>query len=164
MAERQPLLDELDAARGAFLEALDAVDAELVTAPGVVGDWSVRDLVVHVAAWSDHGADALALAVSGRGAEFAYSRDDTDAMNECFAAEARAVSPSQALDREDAAFGRFRAAVAALEPGMLAHRLGNGDTVEEVIRYDGPDHYAEHTQHVREWFGADDEGEHLVEG
>ena len=33
--------------------------------------------------------------------------------------------------------------------------LGNGDTVEAVIRYDGADHYAEHTAHLRAWFGAD---------
>ncbi len=55
----------------AFLEALGAVDADLVTMPGVMEDWSVRDIVVHVAAWSEHAANALELAESGRGDEFA---------------------------------------------------------------------------------------------
>jgi hypothetical protein len=25
-----------------------------------------------------------------------------------------------------------------------------------VIRYDGADHYAEHTEHIRAWFAVDD--------
>lgn len=151
------LLDELDAARASFHEALAEVDAALVTVPGVVGDWSVRDLVVHVAAWCEHGAGAIDLAVAGRGAEFAYSRDETDAMNERILAEGRALSPAAALAREEAAFSAFRERVAGAAAGLRAQRLGNGDTVEAVIRYDGPEHYAEHTAHLRAWFGDDED-------
>jgi hypothetical protein len=151
------LVAALDEARGAFLDALGDVDADLVTVPGVMEEWSVRDLVVHVAAWCEHGSDALELAASGRGDEFAYSSGDTDAMNERILTEARSVSPADALEREEAAFGRLRRGVAELDPALLRLRLGNGDTVEEVIRYDGPDHYAEHTEHLRAWFGAGDE-------
>ena len=160
MAETAGLVVELEGARDAFHEALADVDADLVTVPGVVGDWSVRDLVVHVAAWSEHAVAALALASAGRGAEFAYSTDDTDSMNADILAAGRALSPRQALEREDAAFAAFRDAVRALDPGLLGERLGNGDSVEDVIRYDGPDHYAEHTEHLRAWFGEDppDEG------
>lgn len=147
------LLEELDAGRDAFLEALSDVDAALVTVSGVVDDWSVRDLVVHVAAWNEHGSSALELAAAGRGQEFAYARDQTDAMNEGFLAEAQATSPMDALRREAESFDAFRARIAALPPSLFAERLGNGDTVEAVIRYDGPEHYAEHTEHLRSWFG-----------
>jgi hypothetical protein len=153
----EDLLAALDAARDDFLEALGAVDADLVTVPGVMGDWSVRDLVVHVAAWAEHAAAALDLAASGRGAQFAYSTDETDAMNERILAEGRSTSPVAALAREDDAFAGVRRRVEGLDPAMLDLRLGNGDTVEQVIRYDGPDHYAEHTAHLRAWFGTDDE-------
>lgn len=153
------LLRELDAARDAFHRALAEVDVELVTVPGVVGEWSVRDLVVHVAAWCEHGAEALVLAAEGRGDDFAYSRDDTDAMNERFAAEGRATSPAAALEREEAALTRLRDRLAHLDPALLELRLGNGDTVRAVIRYDGPDHYAEHTAHLHSWFGPDEAGE-----
>lgn len=154
MAELEVLLRALDAARDDFHDALAAVDAELVTAPGVVGHWSVRDLVVHVAAWNEHGTAALELATSGRGDDFAYSTADTDAENDRIEAEALRTSPSEALAREERAFGEFRAAIVALDPALLGHRLGNGDSVEAVIRYDGADHYAEHTDHIRAWFGA----------
>jgi hypothetical protein len=149
------LLGRLDAEREAFLDALAAVDAGLVTAPGVLDDWSVRDLVVHVAAWAEHATDALTLVTTGRSNEFAYSTADTDAMNERILAAARETDPADALAREEAAFSALRDAVATLDPGLLGTTLGNGDTVEEVIRYDGPDHYAEHTAHLRAWFADD---------
>lgn len=150
------LVGDLDAARQAFLDALADVDEDLVTVPGVMEDWSVRDLVVHVAAWAEHGADAVALAAAGRGDEFAYSTGDTDAMNARILEEGRSVAPAEALAREDAAFMRFRGLVDDLDPSLLPHRLGNGDTVEEVVRYDGPDHYAEHTAHLRAWFAPEE--------
>lgn len=155
MAEE--LLERLDASRGAFLDALEAVDADLVTVPGVMEDWSVRDIVVHVAAWAEHATNALDLAVSGRGFEFAYSTGETDAMNVHILEEARRTSPSAALEREEAAFSALRARVASLDPALLPLRLGNGDTVAEVIAYDGPDHYAEHTEHLRAWFSPDED-------
>ena len=157
MADRESLLSDLDAAHEAFLDALSEVDADLVTTPGVMDDWSVRDIVVHVAAWSEHGTRALELATSGRGDEFAYSTGDTDAMNVRILADARSTAPSAALEREAVSFAAFRDAIAKLDPALLGLALGNGDTVEAVIRYDGPDHYAEHTGPLRDWFGADDQ-------
>jgi mycothiol maleylpyruvate isomerase-like protein len=151
------LLAELEAERAAFVEVLESVDLELVTAPGVVDDWSVRDLVVHVAFWSEHATEALALAAAGRGAEFAYAKRDTDRMNADLLTESRRTSPPAAVDREDRAYEAFARSVAALEPAFLGLRLGNGDTVEEIIRYDGPDHYREHTDHLRAWFGEEEE-------
>ncbi|HSK94610.1 MAG TPA: maleylpyruvate isomerase N-terminal domain-containing protein [Candidatus Angelobacter sp.] len=153
----EQLLEALDAAREDFLDALAAVDADLVTVPGVVEDWSVRDVVVHVAAWADHASAALDLATGGRGDAFDYDDTQTDAMNERILAEGRAVAPAAALAREEESFAAFRDRVARLDPGLLELRLGNGDIVEEVIRYDGPDHYAEHTAHLRSWFAADDD-------
>ena len=155
MADRDALLAELDAAHAAFHELLARVDVELVAVPGVMEDWSVRDIVHHLAVWCDHGSEALGLAASGRGAEFAYSTGDTDAMNERFLAEGRGVSPNEALRREERAFAGFRERIAGLDPALVGQRLGNGDTVEEVIVYDGPEHYTEHTEHLRAWFGED---------
>jgi hypothetical protein len=153
----EALLERLDASRQDFLDALEAVDADLVTVPGVMEDWSVRDIVVHVAAWCEHAAHALELAVAGRAEEFAYSTAQTDAMNVRILEEARRTSPSAALEREEAAFSAFRDRVVGLDPALLPLRLGNGDTVAEVIAYDGPDHYAEHTEHLRAWFAPDED-------
>jgi len=153
----EPLFRQLEASRQDFIDALEAVDADLVTVPGVMADWSVRDIVVHVAAWCEHAVNALDLAVAGHGDEFVYSTGETDTMNARILEVARRTAPSAALEREDAAFTAFRERLAALDPVLLELQLGNGDTLDEVVRYDGADHYAEHTAHLRAWFGQDED-------
>ncbi|HYI68073.1 MAG TPA: maleylpyruvate isomerase N-terminal domain-containing protein [Candidatus Limnocylindrales bacterium] len=159
MSRIEALLAELTTEHDAFVTALEAVDVDLVTAPGVVEDWSVRDLIVHVAFWAEHATTALRLAADARGDEFAYDTAQTDAMNARLLKESQHVAPSAAVDREERAYDDLHAAVSALDPALLDVRLGNGDTVAEVIGYDGPEHYREHTAHLRAWFRDDDEGE-----
>ena len=151
------LLSELDAARGRFIAALADVEPDLFTVPGLMETWSARDLVEHVAFWSDHGADALELAVSGRGDEFDYDPSRTDAMNAATLAHASSLTRAQVTEHEQLAFERFHRALGVLAPDVLGLVLGNGDTVERVIRYDGPDHYDEHTEHLRAWFTGQQE-------
>jgi len=155
---RDALLAELATRRDAFRSALADVPPQLLTVPGLLDAWSARDLVAHVAFWTDHGAAALALAAAGRGAAFDYDRSRTDAMNAEVFAAAAGVSPREASDREAAAYERLQSALEDLDPALLDAELGNGDSVEQVIRYDGPDHYAEHTTHLRAWFGAEGSG------
>jgi hypothetical protein len=156
---RDALLDELGDRRTEFLAALADVDPVLRTTPGLVDALSARDLVVHVAFWSDHAADALVLAAGGRGTEFAYDASQTDAMNARVFADGRELSMDEAMGRDQAAYGRFREALAGITDGLLDLRLGNGDTVEGVIRYDGADHFAEHAGQVRAWFSGAEESE-----
>ena len=149
---RAVLLAELDAARARFIAALGDVEPDLFTVPGLMEAWSARDLVEHVAFWSDHGADALELATSGHGADFAYDSSQTDAMNGRTLARASTMTPATVTEHEQVAFARFRGALAGLASDLLDLVLGNGDTVERVIRYDGAEHYDEHTEHLRAWF------------
>jgi hypothetical protein len=155
MSRIEAVLAELSAEHDAFVTALEAVDVELVTAPGVVEDWSVRDLVVHVAFWTEHATEAIALATSGRAEEFAYDTSQTDAMNARLLEESRKTTPNAAVDREERAYDALVEAISALDPALLDLRLGNGDTVARVIGYDGAEHYREHTAHLRAWFSED---------
>ncbi|MEO8247453.1 MAG: maleylpyruvate isomerase N-terminal domain-containing protein [Chloroflexota bacterium] len=138
----------LAAERADFLAALAALPADATERP-VMEDWSARDLVWHVGFWADHGAHAVELALAGRGAAFDYDTDRTDAMNAAEHERGRAASLADALRREAAAYDRLTIAAARLDDTLLAQRLGNGDTVAEVLAYDGPDHYAEHAAHLR---------------
>ena len=138
---------ELERERAAFIAALDAMPNP--EGRKVVEGWDARDLVIHAAFWSEHAADALELAATGRGAEFAYDNEQTDAMNAATAAATHGTRIADARARERAAYERFRAALASLDEQLLDLQLGNGDAVEDVVRYDGPDHYAEHTAQLR---------------
>jgi hypothetical protein len=141
------LLEELERERSAFLAALAAVPNP--EGRKVIEAWDGRDLVVHVAFWSEHGANALELGATGRGEAFDYDSTQTDAMNAATAAAGHATSLADATAREALAYERFHAALAGLDEELLDLQLGNGDLVEDVVRYDGPDHYAEHAAHLR---------------
>ena len=141
------LVDGLEREHSAFLAALEAVPNP--EGRRVIEAWDGRDLVVHCAFWSEHGANALELASSGRGSAFDYDNAQTDAMNAATAAAGHATSLVDAMSREAGAYRRFRDALAGLDESLLDLQLGNGDLVEDVVRYDGPDHYAEHAAHLR---------------
>jgi hypothetical protein len=143
------LLRDLDDARTAFHRAATEVEAAGLAESKVVEGWNLRDLTAHVAFWCEHGAEALDLARAGRGNEFDYDQRRTDAMNADVTERGRAMDLSAARDWEERAFAALRARLADVPDALLETRLGNGDTVEDVARYDGPDHYAEHAAHLR---------------
>ena len=148
MSRLADLERRLAVARADFLAALAGLPADAAERP-LMEDWTARDLVWHVGFWADHGAHAIELALAGRGAAFDYSTDRTDAMNAAEHVRGQSASMTDALRRETAAFDRLTVAAARLDDTKLDGRLGNGDTVAEVLAYDGPDHYVEHAAHLR---------------
>ena len=107
--------------------------------------------VIHAAFWSEHGADAVELATAGRGASLRL-RHHPDRCHERRRRRQRGRDarrwrrPARARRPPTSASGAPWPSLADDAAGDL--RLGNGDTVEAVIRYDGPDHYAEHAAHL----------------
>jgi hypothetical protein len=148
VTEVPTLAAELAAARDDFLIALKDLPANRRETPIMEG-WTGRDLVWHVAFWTEHGADAVDLVLAGRPEAFGYDTAQTDAMNATEAARGASATLAEAVEREATAMQRLVAALAGLDDAALAIRLGNGDALEDVIRYDGPDHYAEHAAHLR---------------
>ncbi len=51
MKSKQQLLDDLEAARTELLSAIEGLSEEEMVHPGVVGEWSVKDTLAHIAAW-----------------------------------------------------------------------------------------------------------------
>lgn len=154
----QALLAELLHARGSFDEALAAVDPALLTAPGLVGEWSARELIAHMGYWSGHAAEALHHAEQGRLTEFdAGEVASVDERNAIVARVAAETDLSTVRQREQAAFDALVDAMERAEAAWLGERTATGQPLEEILREDGPEHYLEHTADVRAWFTAGDE-------
>jgi hypothetical protein len=147
------LAEELAAARQEFLTALAAVDPALLKTPGMVGEWSAREVVAHMGYWAGHAADAIHYAEEGRLDEF--GQDDpsgVDERNEVVARVARETDMATVEAREEAAFNAFLSRILTTDPEWLSERDPDGDTLDEIIHYDGADHYREHAQDIRAWF------------
>lgn len=49
--EKDEIIDKLEDEREKFLEAIDGLSDEAMQEPGVVGEWSVKDILAHLNAW-----------------------------------------------------------------------------------------------------------------
>jgi hypothetical protein len=155
----QALADDLVAARTEFLEAVADIDPALLTSPGLVGEWSARELVAHMGYWAGHAAEAVHLATEDRLDEFEADAPSVDDRTAVVARVAAETDMPTVRSREELAFDAFRKRILGVDPELLAERDADGDTLEEIILYDGADHYREHAHDIRAWFAAGSEAE-----
>jgi hypothetical protein len=164
MMDRTPdqlraLADELVTARDAFQAALSDVDPQLLTAPGLAGEWSAREVIAHLGYWAGHAAEALHHAAQGRTQEFGEDELDVDERNAVVARVAVSTELATVRQREQAAFDALLTAIQRADPAWLDERVAYGDSLEQVIRDDGSDHYREHALDLRAWFSGADESD-----
>jgi hypothetical protein len=152
----QELLNGLAAARDEFLAAVADIDPALRTTPGLVGDWSARDLLAHVGYWAGHAAESLHRAEQGELSEFGRDDLSVDDRNEVVTRVARETDYATVASREQGAYEAFVARLTAVDPESLDDRDADGDTLEEIIAFDGADHYREHILDIRAWFDGKD--------
>lgn len=147
---------DLVAARDEFTAALADVDPALLTTPGLAGAWSARELLAHIGYWVGHAAEALHHAAEGRTADFGEDELDVDERNAVVARVASETDLATVRKREEAAYQALLEALRDADPAWLEERVSYGDSLEQVLRDDGADHYREHTDDIRSWFsGAD---------
>jgi uncharacterized damage-inducible protein DinB len=142
------LLEENAKARAELLEIIDSIPNERRLEPSIHG-WSVRDIVVNIAAWQDGWGHALELMARGERPRVpGFEDNDIDAFNAMKQQEAAHESWEQSMARLRAARERHEAAVRGLrvldperyEPGKTAHRISN--TAE---------HDHEHIEEIAVW-------------
>jgi uncharacterized protein (TIGR03083 family) len=53
MKDKQELLDDLASARAELLSAIEGLSEQQMVCPDVIGEWSVKDTLAHIAAWDE---------------------------------------------------------------------------------------------------------------
>jgi len=157
LGELEALASELVAARDEFVAAIADVDPQLLTTPGLAGEWSAREVIAHVGYWAGHAAEAMHHAAQGRTADFGEDDMDVDERNAVVARVAAETQLATVRQREQAAFDALLTAIQRADPAWLDERVAYGDSLEQVIRDDGSDHYHEHALDLRAWFTGADE-------
>jgi hypothetical protein len=143
------LISELRDARADVLAALEAVTPESLTTPGLVGEWSGRELIAHLGYWAGHATEVIHAVEGGRADEIGEAEPPVDDVNETVARIARGTDLATVRKREAATIEALIERLAALDPALLAERLPDGATLAEAIREDGADHYREHAADLR---------------
>ena len=144
----ESLVDELTSARDSLFETLAAVTPESMTTPGLLGEWSGRDLIAHLGYWAGHVVEVIHAVEQGRTDDVGAGEPSVDAVNETVARIARSTELATVRRREAASVDALVERLRGLDPALLAERLPDGATLEEGIREDGAVHYREHTDEL----------------
>ena len=130
--------------------AIAHVPHDRVDTPGVVGSWSVKELIGHVATWDREALQALRRYLVDRDAKALVTwPDDIDGFNAREAARKRATDLA-VLRRELAECHRQ---IVELVSGLAGEELEIRE-VKARIRIDTYEHYADHTAQVLRWLEA----------
>lgn len=143
------LAADLIEARDAFHRELGRVDPGSLTTPGLVGDWSGRELVAHVGYWAGHATEIIHAVESGRAEEAGVDEPATDEVNATVARIARDTPMATVAKRETASVDALLERLRVLDPALLEVPLPDGATLLQGIREDGSDHYREHADALR---------------
>jgi uncharacterized damage-inducible protein DinB len=101
------LLSELTAERERFLQAIDGLTEDEMTRPDVVGDWSVKDILGHIASWEEAAAYIVRGIAQGQHPD-TTEYDDEDAWN-----------AQQVARKRDWPLTRIRAELSAARRSLL---------------------------------------------
>jgi hypothetical protein len=156
--DTETLVEELATARDDFHATLAAVAPESMTTPGLIGDWSGRDLVAHLGYWAGHAVETIHAVEEGRAEEVGLDEPPVDEVNETVVRVARGTPAATVLKREASSVEALVERLGRLEPSILSARLPDGGTLLEAVREDGAGHYREHADELRRALGGDPHG------
>ena len=141
---------ELESARAALFEALAAVPVDVRAKPGLVGEWSERELIAHLGYWAGHAVEAIHAAEEGRAGEFGADRLPVEEVNATVARVAQEADLATVRKREAASVAALVERLGRMDPSLLSVSLPHLSlTLEERIREDGAGHYREHAEQLR---------------
>lgn len=143
------LIGDLEAARSELLGLLSSVAPADMTAPGLLGEWSARELIAHLGYWAGNAVEVIHAVEDGRADQVGEGRPPTDEVNDTVARVARQTDLATVRKREAASVEVLLERLRRMDPGLLEVRLPDGATLAEGIREDGPDHYLEHGEQLR---------------
>jgi hypothetical protein len=93
------ILDALEDERENFLEAIDGLSEEALLEPGVVGDWSIKDILFHICMWETELVKLLWQAAQGLPpSSVFFTGDSVDDINAAWTAEGQARTYDQVWD------------------------------------------------------------------
>ena len=142
-------LDQLEQTRAELLAAIEGLDEAALDRKNVVGEWSIKNLLAHIAAWEDWVIQALParLATGATPPELARRLADEDISNAEEVAEREELTPHEQLMELERNRAELLALVRGLDQATLAKQqpwAGWEHTLPEYLLASLRDHEAEH--------------------
>jgi hypothetical protein len=145
--EVERLLRRLDTAWTAFNESYAGLPDVRLLEPGVVADWSVKDVLAHVTTWEDEALKYLPVILGGGRPPRYVTYGGIDAFNAHTREQKRGLSLSDIRRQLDETHRRLIDLVQSTPEDQLTR-----DTrFRRRLRLDTYNHYPQHAEAVRAW-------------
>lgn len=147
---RVQLRQRIETAWEAFRESYAGLTAEDLTRPSVIGEWTVKDVIAHVAIWEEEALAHLpTIAAGGRPPRYAAT-GGIDAFNAREVAGMRDLSLDEVLRHAARTHQRLLAYLDSVPEEQIARET----RFRHRLRLDTYSHYPIHTRAIREWRGG----------
>ncbi|EFH84799.1 ClbS/DfsB family four-helix bundle protein [Ktedonobacter racemifer] len=152
------LLEMMECGYTAFEAFLAPLSEAQLTESGVSGDWSLKDILVHLATWQGRAAQILEAAQRNEQPQLTPSiktDEEVDQFNHATFAANRSRPPVEVKQDFHASYQQILAATEALseedlfDPGHFAWMKGNA--LWTVAKGDTFGHYDEHKPTIEAW-------------
>ena len=147
---RDQLIGRVDGAWREFGLAFQDLSADVLLEPGVIGHWSVKDLMGHVATWEEESLEALGLIMRGEPTPRYLRYGGINSFN------AKRWEEHRDSDLEDTRhrFLTTHARLLGFLRGVPAELFASETRFRRRLRLDTYRHVPEHTSHVLAWRAA----------
>jgi hypothetical protein len=145
---RSELLGRIETRWQALLASYAGLTDARMTAPGVVGAWSIKDIIGHVSVWEEEALAHLPVVLAGRRPpRYSVTHGGINAFNALMTQRNRDLPLRDVLSRRDETHRRLLEFVAGVAEAECA-----GDTrFRRRLRLDTYGHYAVHTRAILRW-------------
>jgi len=145
---KQSLLDTLEKAWQEFNESYHGLSVSQISQPGVIGEWSVKDIVGHITTWEEEALKALALILKGqRLPRYKDLYGGLNAFNALMTEKKRFLSLSEILEQSDLIHQKLVAYIKSSPQEMFTTET----RFRRRIRLDTYGHYPEHSRAILAW-------------
>jgi hypothetical protein len=149
-SRRAEILEQIRTSRQQFADALARVEPERMAESGVNGEWSVKDVLVHIAWWEQHLLRRLRTGRDDLYVDGVDGHEVTDRAN----AEVYAANHERPLAEVRAEYETSYQELLATIEAMPVDELAN-DEVCEAISWDTFKHYPKHREMINTWLDSD---------
>jgi uncharacterized protein (TIGR03083 family) len=151
---KRELLDFINKERAALEATLTGLTPEQMAAPGVTGEWSVKDILGHIAMWESRLVTTLYAIERGVPPRLTRS-SEVDKINAQSYAEQRARPLERILSDFHAVHVQLLKRLDAVRERDLTDpkrfNWMEGEPLEKLIAGDTFEHYAEHRPAIEAW-------------
>jgi uncharacterized protein (TIGR03083 family) len=146
--DRQKLYDKIENAWQEFTAALAGIPDEQWQQPNAVGEWSLKDILGHIASWENEALKYIPVILEGkRLPRYKDMYGGIDTFNAMTVTENRRLTLAEARQRSTQTHQRLLDYLQSLPDEYFV----SGSRVLRRILLDTYGHYPYHTKAIREW-------------